>query len=105
MTDALEEDCHATCEEIFRATGVPAMSVFRTLTSLKKKKSARWVPHCLTAEQKQKRLHIATLLKERFDVEDEAFLRRIVVTDEKWIRYFETELKSEPNEWRATGSP
>ena len=76
VTDALEEDSHATCEELSRATGVPAMSVFCILTNdLKKKQiSARWVPHCLTAQQKQKGLGIATFLKERFDNKDEAFL-------------------------------
>ena len=56
---------------------------------------ARWFPHCLTAEQKQKRLDIATLLKEKFDVEDQEFLRIIVAIDDTWIRDFEPELKSQ----------
>ena len=70
-------------EEVFRATGVPATSVFRILTNDFKKRKiyARWIPHCLTAEQKQKRLDVATLLKERFDIEDQAFLYRIVAID------------------------
>ena len=63
------------------------------------------VPHCLTAEQKRKRLDITTLLTERFDVEDEAFLRRIVAIDETWIRDFEPEFNSQSNKWRLTGSP
>ena len=58
-----------------------------------------------TAEQKQKCLDIATLLKERFDVEDQAFLHRIIANDEMWIRDFEPELKSQSNEWRSTGFP
>jgi hypothetical protein len=33
---------------------------------------ARWVPHCLTAEHKEKRLEIATLLKQRFNAESQA---------------------------------
>ena len=86
--NALEEDRCATCEELSRATRVPATSVFRILTNdLKKRKiSAQWIPHCLTAEQKHKRLDIATLLKERSNVEDQAFLRRNVAIDESWIR-------------------
>ena len=46
VADALEED-RATCEEISRAMGVPAMSVFHILTNdLKKGKiSVQWVPH------------------------------------------------------------
>jgi hypothetical protein len=52
----------------------------------KRKMFARWVPHSLTAEQKQKRLEIATLLKQRFNVEGQAFLYRIVAIDETWVR-------------------
>ena len=44
VADVLEEDRRKTCEELSRATGVPATSVFRILTNdLKKRKiSARW---------------------------------------------------------------
>ena len=59
----------------------------------------------MTAEQKQKRLDIATLLKQRFDVEGQAFLCRIVAIDETWVRDFELELKSQSNEWRNSPSP
>jgi hypothetical protein len=66
--------------------GIPP-SIFRILTNdLKRKISAQWVPHCLTAEQKQKGLDIATLLKQRFDIEGQAFLYRLVATDETWVR-------------------
>ena len=42
VADALEEDRRATCEELSRARGIPATSVFRILsTDLKKKKFLR----------------------------------------------------------------
>jgi hypothetical protein len=96
-----------TCEEISQGTGIPPTSVFRILRSdlQKRKICARWVPHCLTAEQKPKRLDIATLLKQRFYVEGGAFLRRIVAVDETWVRSFEPELKSQSNEWRSPSCP
>ena len=94
------EDRRATRVKLSRATGVPYFD------DLKKRKIyARCIPHCLTAEHKQNSLDIPTLLKEKFDDEDQAFMRRIVVSDEKWIRDFEPELKSKSKEWRATGSP
>ena len=107
MADALEEVRRATREELSRATGVPAASVFHVLTNdLKKRKiSARWVPRCLTAEHKLLRLNIATLLKTRFEFEYQVFLLSIVVIDETSIRDFEPELKSESKKWRTTGSP
>ena len=105
VADALE-DHRATCEELSRTAGAPATSEFCILTiDLIFFFFARWVPHCLTAEQKQKRLDIATLLNERFDVEDQAFLCRIVAIDGTWIRDFEPELKSQSNEWRTIGFP
>jgi hypothetical protein len=83
-------DRRAMCEKISQATRISPTSVFRILTNnlQKRKICARWVPHCLTAEQKQKRLEIATLLKERFNVEGQAFLYRIVTIDETWVRDF-----------------
>jgi predicted transcriptional regulator len=99
----LAQDRGATCEEIAQATGISPTSVFRILTKdlQKRKICARWVPQCLTAEHKQKRLEIATLLKQRFNVEDQALLYRIVAIDKTWVRDFEPELKSQSNEWRS----
>ncbi|GFG28162.1 hypothetical protein Cfor_02588, partial [Coptotermes formosanus] len=84
IADFLEADRRVTCEGISQATGIPPKSVFRILRSdlQKRKICAPWVPHCLAAEQKPKRLDIATLMKQRFYVEGGAFLRRIVAVDE-----------------------
>jgi hypothetical protein len=71
----------------------------------KEKKCARWFPHYLPAEQKQKRLEISTLLEQRFNVEGQAFLYRIVAIGETWVRDFEPKLKSQSNERRSTTSP
>ena len=84
----LVQDRRATCEDVSQATRISPTSVFWVLTKdlQKRKISARWVLHCFTAEQKQKRLEIATLLKQRLNVKGQAFLYRIVANDEKWIR-------------------
>jgi hypothetical protein len=105
VVDFLAQDRRATCEEISQATGISPTSVFRILTNDFQEKCARWVPHCLTAEQKQKRLEIATLLKQRFNVEGQAFLYRNVAIDETWVRDLEPEMKSQPHEWRSPTSP
>jgi hypothetical protein len=59
----------------------------------------------LTAEQKQKRLEIATLLKQRFKVGGQAFLYQIVAIDETWVTDFEQELKLQSTERRSPTSP
>ena len=106
VADFLAQDRRATCEEISQATGISTTSVFHILTNdlQKRKICAQWVPHCLTAEQKQKHLEIATLLKQRFNVEGQAFLYRTVAIDETWVRDFELELKSQSNEWLSPTS-
>jgi hypothetical protein len=97
VADFLAEDRRATCEEISQATGISPTSVFRILTKDLQKRNicARWIPHCLTAEHKQKRLIIATLLKQSFSVEGQAFLYRTLAIDEAWVSDFEPELKSQ----------
>ncbi|PSN49518.1 hypothetical protein C0J52_18949 [Blattella germanica] len=107
VTDAPEKDRRTTCEELSEASGISPTSVYRILTDdLKKRKiCARWVPHCLTAEQKQRRLDIATLLKQRFDHEGQGLLCRIIAIDETWVRDFEPQFKSQSNEWRGASSP
>jgi hypothetical protein len=80
VADFLAEDHRATCEEISQGTRISPTSVFLILTKdlQKRKNCTQWIPHCLTAEQKQKRQEIATLLKQRFNVEGQEFLYRIV---------------------------
>jgi uncharacterized protein YeaC (DUF1315 family) len=71
----------------------------------KRKICAQWVPHCLTAEQKQKCLETATLLKQRFNVEGQEFPYQIVAINKTWVRDFEPDLKSQSNECRSPISP
>ncbi|PSN42045.1 hypothetical protein C0J52_22059 [Blattella germanica] len=54
LADAHEIDRRVTCEELSEATGIYPTSVYRILTHdlKKRKKYARWVLHCLTAEPK-----------------------------------------------------
>jgi hypothetical protein len=60
---------------------------------------------CSTAEQKQKCLEIAALLKQRFNFGSQAFLYQIVAIDKLWVRDFGPELKWHSNEWRSPNSP
>jgi hypothetical protein len=96
VADFLAQDHQATCEKILRAAGFSPTSVILILTKdLQKRKTCpRLLPHCFTAEQKRKRLEIVTYLKQRFNVEGQAFFYRIVTIDETWFRDFELELKS-----------
>ena len=78
--EAFEEGRRATCVELSRAMSVLATSVFHNLTNhLKKRKiSVWWVPHYLTAEQKQKYLDNCNLVERQIRRWREALLHRIV---------------------------
>ncbi|UYV77276.1 hypothetical protein LAZ67_15000321 [Cordylochernes scorpioides] len=47
----------------------------------------KWVPQLLTKERKEKRLKACNELLERYEIEGEGFLDRIVTGDESWIHH------------------
>ena len=53
----------------------------------------RRVPLSLTNEQRRQRKAICSELLERFDAEGEAFLSRMVTSDETWAHHYEPETK------------
>ena len=107
VEEKMTVDRRWTCEELSSELGISEKSVHRILVEeLKMRKiCARWVPHCLTQEQQDRRMGIARLLRHRYRREGEDFLHRIVTLDETWARCYEPELKSQSAEWRNEGSP
>ena len=69
------------------------------------KVSARWVPHQLTAELKERHVDACQELLEHFEAEGDGFLERIVTGDETWVHYHQPETKKVSKEWRHTSSP
>jgi hypothetical protein len=69
----------------------------------KRKICAWWVPHRLTAKQKQ--LETATLLKQKFNFEGWEFLYRIVATDKTWVIDIEPKFNSQSNERISPTAP
>ena len=67
------------------------------------KVSARWVPHQLTAELKE-RVHACQELLKCFEAEVDGFLGRTVMGDETWVHYHQLETKKAIKEWRPTSS-
>jgi histone-lysine N-methyltransferase SETMAR len=69
-----------------------------------RKLSAKWVPKCLTSEQKQARVQTSTAVLAHFsDTPD--FLARLVTEDETWLHIYDPETKEQSKEWRHSGSP
>ncbi|GFT96320.1 histone-lysine N-methyltransferase SETMAR [Nephila pilipes] len=79
-------------------------SVFTIMTEdLKKKKlCARFVPHTLTTEQKERRIASSEDLIAAAD-EDPNFLKTIVTGDESWCLEYDPETKRQSSEWTSPG--
>jgi histone-lysine N-methyltransferase SETMAR len=106
VSTLLEEDRCKSCEETAHEANMSTASVFRIVTQTlqKRKVAAKWVPHQLSEEQKAPRKRFAEELLRRYEAEGEQFLNRFVAIDEKWLRSFEPQLKSQSYQWKHATS-
>jgi len=66
---------------------------------------ARWVPHQLIAELKERRVDACQELLKLSEAECDGFLGRIATGDESCVHYHQPETKKASKEWRHTSSP
>ena len=101
----VEEDGRMTVLQIAEEVGISSGSVSSILhKSLGLSKvSARWVPHMLTEEQKQKRVHRCHLMLDKFDGGRSNAIWDIVTGDETWVYCFDPETKQQSQEWISVG--
>jgi len=69
-----------------------------------RKLSAKWVPKCLSAEQKRRRCQSSEQLLEFFRRDPNDFLPRLVTMDETWLYRYDPETKQQLMAWRHNGS-
>jgi hypothetical protein len=84
-------------------TNIPETSLRRILNEIGAKKiMSRWVPHELTALQKQARHAIAGKHLARYQRES-GFLNRIVAIDETWVKSYDPKDQRQTSEWLIPG--
>ena len=107
IQELLKTDRRLTCEEAARDVGISRVSAHTILTTNldKRRVAARWVPHCLSEEQKTECMVTAKTLLKRYYKEGECFLYRKVAIDETWIRIYEPESLCQSSEWLTLASP
>lgn len=69
------------------------------------KLSAKWVPKCLNADEKRKRVETSRLILQHFELSSDNFLDRLVTVDETWLYHYDPETKQQSMQWRHSGSP
>ena len=62
-------------------------------------RSAHWVPHLLTDEQKQRRVRLASQVIEKYDKCDPHRFEEIVTGDETWIYNFQSDSNAKNKVW------
>jgi [histone H3]-lysine36 N-dimethyltransferase SETMAR len=86
IDQAIKNSPNPTAQELAETFKVHRTTVERRLEALGfRRKLDRWVPHNLTANQRDARVATCVSLLSRW--ENEPFLRRIVTGDEKWVMY------------------
>ena len=66
--------------------------------------SAKFVPHLLTAEQKDDHVSICTDLRERAQ-NDPNFMSSVITGDESWVYGYDPETKQMSSQWKTATSP
>ena len=80
----LEDRCRTT-DELLDLSGVSQSSCQRILSEelQMKRDAAKFVPHVLTAEQKQSRVDVFHELKEHLEIDPDLFIK-VITGDESW---------------------
>ena len=80
----LEDRCR-TIDELLDLSGVSQSSCQRILSEelQMKRDAAKFVPHVLTAEQKQSRVDVFHELKEHLEIDPDLFIK-VITGDESW---------------------
>ena len=106
VDDIIRGDRRVTTDELCCILSLSKGSVMTIIHQLGYRKvCARWVPRMLTDQNKEARKAIASELLQRFHVEGEEFLKKIVTGDETWVHFFEPESKRQSMEWHHKQSP
>ena len=91
------EDARYTVLDIAKSLGMSSGTVHKILTKEwnLQKISARWMPHLLTDEQKEKREKLSKNLLKKFKKCDKRKLCNLLTGDETWVYYFEPQRKAD----------
>jgi histone-lysine N-methyltransferase SETMAR len=107
VKEFLEEDGRVTIRKIALELG---MTRYAVDTIIRRdlgftKKSARWVPRLLTAEQKQARVDWCKFFLDKFNNGQSRTFKMITTGDETWIYNLDPETKSQSMVWPKKGAP
>ena len=103
----IEEDRRLTVSDISTKVGVSYGSVHSILRNQLKmsKVHARWVPRLLKNAEKERRVQDSLSFLRQYERHGDAFLDRIITTDETWLWFYDPETKQQSSVWKRNSSP
>ncbi len=103
----VQSDKRMTIKNIAYDSKISEERIFFILTHelQMKKLSARWVPRSLTKENMKNRMNMSMKLLNRFELDPDNFMQRLITQDETWVHYYTPEPKIKSMQWCNKGSP
>ena len=100
------EDRRLTVSDISTKVGVSYGSVHSILRNQLKmsKVHARWVPRLLKNAEKERRVQDSMSFLRQYERHGDAFLDRIITTDETWLWFYDPETKQQSSVWKRNSS-
>ncbi|GBO07695.1 hypothetical protein AVEN_90037-1 [Araneus ventricosus] len=105
--DLVLNNHRVTVDKMHRLLGISAGTTHTIMhQQLKFRKiCAQWVPHQLTAEQRNNRMPLSLSHLQRYHEEEYSFLSHTVTGDKTWCHHFVPESKCQSKQWKHTTSP
>lgn len=107
ISQMIEEDSRLTVREIADSMDMSLDRVHNILTNILQKRyvCAKWVPHLLTAENKQQRMEKAQVILDMFGDRGTVPTNRVITGDESWFYKYQCHSKQQNMSWLSPGEP
>lgn len=107
VKNVIDNDRRLTVRDISEQCDISKTTVHKILTENfgMERVCARWVPRLLSSDNKEARVRAAKSFLRKWKRGGDAFLDRIITTDESWFHYFEPESKQQSSVWKHKDSP
>ena len=107
VDELIKNDRRISHRELADRTGLSKgtiITILRDHLNLRKV-VARWVPHGLSREMRQRRVDVSQELLDMYRREGRRMIGRIITGDETWVHYYEPESKRDSMQWIKKGDP
>lgn len=107
VEEFVNQDRRVTVREVATEVGISYGSAWNILRDNLEmtRVCARWVPRILKDHEKERRVNDSNSFLRRYRIEGNAFLDRIITTDETWLWLFDPETKQQSSVWKRSSSP